>query len=47
MLFRSPTLTVRRVAITLRAHAAADPSLQRTIQVLERLRVDEVSGSCP
>ncbi len=42
-----PTQTVRRVEFTIKAVAKADSNVQRTLVVGEKLRADQISGSCP
>lgn len=42
-----PTLTLRRVDITIQGVSKSDPAVTRTLQVSERIRADNVSGGCP
>lgn len=42
-----PTLTLRRVDITITGVAKSDPNVKRTLQVSEKIRADDVSGACP
>ncbi|MFG6469010.1 hypothetical protein [Roseateles sp. BYS87W] len=42
-----PQSAVRRVTFTIKAHAAADAALTRTVTVSEKLRADAIGGSCP
>ncbi|RYG22577.1 MAG: hypothetical protein EON93_24985 [Burkholderiales bacterium] len=42
-----PKQTVRRVDFTIKAISKSDPSVQRTLEVSEKLRSDEISGACP
>lgn len=42
-----PTLTMRRVDITITGVAKSDPSVRRTLQVSEKVRADDISGACP
>lgn len=43
----APTQTVRRVDVTITAVSKADASVQRTLNVSENIRADDVSGECP
>lgn len=42
-----PTMTTKRVDITINAVAKSDPNVKRTLQITERIRADDISGACP
>lgn len=42
-----PTQKVRRVSFTIRGQATHDSAVVRTLQGVERVRADELSGACP
>ena len=42
-----PQQEVRRIEITMQGRAAHDPSVVRTLSVVERLRADNITGACP
>ncbi|MCF8206035.1 MAG: prepilin-type N-terminal cleavage/methylation domain-containing protein [Methylotenera sp.] len=42
-----PTMTVKRVTITINAVSKSDPNVRRTLQLTERIRADDISGTCP
>lgn len=42
-----PTMSLRRVTITIQGVAKSDPDVKRTLVVSEKIRADDVSGACP
>lgn len=42
-----PTMTVKRVSIKINAVSKSDPNVKRTLELTERIRADDVSGTCP
>jgi type IV pilus assembly protein PilW len=42
-----PTMTIKRVQITINAVAKSDPEVKRTLQLTEKIRADDISGTCP
>ena len=42
-----PVLKVRELQIDISAHAAADPTVRRSLRSIVRQRNDEITGSCP